>query len=70
MEMPVKNIASLCFGDPNLDKVFVTSMTRVSHPAAHDLFTKQNKPQFNTRSLFRVTGLGIKGLPEPAFTGS
>ena len=70
MEMPVKNIASLCFGDANLDKVFVASMARVSHPAAHDLFTKQNKLQFNTGSLFRITGLGIKGLPEPSFTGS
>jgi len=68
--MPVKNITSLCFGGPNLDEIFVTSMSRVSHPAVHDHFAVQNKPQFSAGSLFKVTGLGIRGLPEPRFGGS
>jgi len=67
--MPVKNITSLCFGGPNLDEIFVTSMARVAHPAAHDRFAKDNQPQFSAGSLYRITGLGITGLPEPRFTG-
>jgi len=65
--MPVKNITSVMFGGDNLDVLYVTSMARVKHPAVHDLFTKEVKPQFLAGSLFAVTGLGIRGLPEPRF---
>ncbi len=65
--MPVKNLTSVMFGGEKLDELYVTSMARVKHPAAHDLFAKQAKPQFLAGSLFRVTGLGIRGLPEPRF---
>ena len=67
--MPVRNITSLNFGGPNLDEIYVTSMARVRHPAVHEHFAKQVKPQFGAGSLFRIRGLGIKGLPEPRFAG-
>ena len=57
------------FGGPDLDEIYVTSMARVSHPAAHDNFEKQMKPQFAAGSLFRIRGLGIRGVPEPRFAG-
>jgi L-arabinonolactonase len=67
--MPVRNITSVMFGGDNLDEIYVTSMARVAHPAAHDKFAKQNKPQFGAGSLFRIKGLGIRGLPEHRFGG-
>lgn len=67
--MPVKNITSLIFGGPKLDEIYVTSMARVRHPAAHEHFAKQVKPQFGAGSLFRIRGLGITGVPEPRFGG-
>jgi sugar lactone lactonase YvrE len=67
--MPVRNITSVMFGGEKLDELYVTSMARVKHEAVHDHFTKEAKPQFLAGSLFRVTGLGIRGLPEPRFAG-
>ncbi|HTU00441.1 MAG TPA: SMP-30/gluconolactonase/LRE family protein [Candidatus Sulfotelmatobacter sp.] len=67
--MPVNNITSVMFGGEKLDELYVTSMARVKHPAEHERFAKQAKPQFLAGSLFRVTGLGIRGLPEPRFGG-
>jgi len=67
--MPVKNITSVMFGGDDLDVLYVTSMARVKHPAVHDMFRRQAKPQFLAGSLFAVTGLGIRGLPEPRFAG-
>ncbi|MEK9679044.1 MAG: SMP-30/gluconolactonase/LRE family protein [Rhodospirillaceae bacterium] len=69
--MPVKNITSVMFGGENLDEVYVTSMARVDHPGAdaHDHFVVETKPQFGAGSLFKVTGLGIRGVPEPRFAG-
>jgi L-arabinonolactonase len=67
--MPVRNITSVMFGGDKLDELFVTSMARVKHPAVHDRFAREIKPQFLAGSLFRVTGLGIRGLPEPRFAG-
>jgi len=67
--MPVKNITSVMFGGDNLDEIYVTSMARVKHPAVHDMFAVQAKPQFLAGSLFKVTGLGIQGVPEPRFAG-
>jgi L-arabinonolactonase len=65
--MPVKNITSVTFGGPNMDEIFVTSMARVKHPAVHDHFTVEVKPQFGAGHLFRIRGLGIRGVPEPRF---
>ena len=67
--LPVRNITSVMFGGDKLDEIFVTSMARVKHPAVHDLFAKEVKPQFLAGSLFRITGLGIRGVPEPRFAG-
>jgi L-arabinonolactonase len=67
--MPVRNITSCMFGGDSLDELYVTSMARVKHPAVHDLFAKEAKPQYLAGSLFRVTGLGVRGLPEPRFAG-
>lgn len=67
--MPVRNITSVIFGGPALDEIYVTSMARVKHPAVHDHFVAEAKPQFGAGHLFRITGLGIKGVPEPRFAG-
>jgi L-arabinonolactonase len=67
ISMPVKNITSVTFGGPNLDEIYVTSMARVKHPAVHDHFAVEAKPQFGAGNLFRIRGLGIKGVPEPRF---
>jgi len=67
--MPVRNVTSLTFGGDRLDEIYVTSMARVKHPAVHELFRAEAKPQFGAGSLFRITGLGIRGLPEPRFAG-
>ena len=65
--MPVRNITSVMFGGDRLDELYVTSMARVKHPAVHDLFASEMKPQHLAGSLFKVTGLGVRGLPEPRF---
>ncbi len=67
--MPVRNITSVMFGGERLDEIYVTSMARVAHPAAHDKFAVEVRPQFAAGSLFRIKGLGITGLPEPRFGG-
>lgn len=69
ISMPVRNITSVMFGGADLKDIYVTSMARVSHPAAHDGFEKQTRPQFAAGSLFRIRGLGIQGVPEPRFAG-
>ncbi len=67
--MPVRNITSVMFGGPELDEIYVTSMARVKHPAVHDRFEVDLKPQFGAGALFRITGLGIRGVAEPRFGG-
>ena len=67
--MPVKNITSVMFGGDKLDEIYVTSMARVKHPAEHDKFAKEAKPRYLAGSLFKITGLGIRGVPEPRFGG-
>jgi sugar lactone lactonase YvrE len=67
--MPVKNITSVNFGGPNLDEIYVTSMARVTHPSTHGHFAKQVLPQFGAGALFRIRGLGIRGVEEPRFAG-
>ena len=67
--MPVKNITSVNFGGPDLDEIYVTSMARVSHPASHEHFAKQVRPQFGAGALYRIRGLGIRGVEEPRFGG-
>jgi sugar lactone lactonase YvrE len=62
IQMPVKNVTSAMFGGENLDILYVTSMSKP--PLA----------RFPTDSvlggsLFAITGLGVKGVPEPRFAG-
>ena len=61
--MPVKNVTSVMFGGDNLDVLYVTSMARVQHPAVHEMFAVEAKPQFLAGGLF--TGLGIRGTGAP-----
>jgi len=69
--MPVKNVTSVIFGGENMDEIYVTSMARVAHPGAdaHGHFAAESKPQFGAGGLFRITGLGIQGVPETRFGG-
>lgn len=67
--MPVRNITSVMFGGDGLDEIYVTSMGRVTHPKTHEHFAVESRPQFAAGSLFRIRGLGIRGLPEPKFAG-
>jgi L-arabinonolactonase len=69
ISMPVKNITSVTFGGDKLDDIYVTSMARVKHPAVHDHFAVEAKPQFGAGNVFRIRGLGIRGVPEPRFAG-
>ena len=67
--MPVRNITSVMFGGDALDEIYVTSMGRVTHPKTHDHFAVESKPQFGAGALYRIRGLGIRGLAEPKFAG-
>jgi L-arabinonolactonase len=59
--LPVESTTSLSFGGPNLDIAFVTSMART---------VKGARPkEREAGGLFAVTGLGVRGLPEPRFAG-
>jgi hypothetical protein len=43
--------------------------TVVQHPAQHDHFAAEIKPQFAAGALFRIKGLGIRGIAEHRFAG-
>jgi L-arabinonolactonase len=62
IEMPVKKVTSVNFGGPNLDILYVTSMTKPPMPHMPGDGVQRG-------SLFAVRGLGVKGLPEPRFGG-
>ena len=58
---PVRNLTSVMFGGPDLDTLYVTTMGR-------PMWGIPQKER-NKGGLFAVTGLGVKGLPEPRFAG-
>ncbi|QQM29353.1 SMP-30/gluconolactonase/LRE family protein [Martelella lutilitoris] len=62
IEMPVKKVTSVQFGGPNLDVLYVTSMAKPPLPRFPGDGVLRG-------SLFAITGLGIRGLPEPRFGG-
>ncbi|MES3001823.1 MAG: SMP-30/gluconolactonase/LRE family protein [Pseudomonadota bacterium] len=62
IEMPVRKVTSVMFGGPDLDILYVTSMTKP--PAPH-----LPGDGVLRGSLFAIHGLGIKGLPEHRFGG-
>jgi len=60
IEMPVKLPASVMFGGPNLDRLFVPTLS----PA---FMGRPADPRDGT--LYVIDGLGIKGLSEPRYRG-
>ena len=60
IEMPVKKVTSVMFGGPNMDVLYVTSMAKPPLPRFPGDGVLRG-------SLFAITGLGIKGVPEPRF---
>jgi sugar lactone lactonase YvrE len=62
IEMPVKKVTSVNFGGPELDILYVTSMTKPPMPHMPGDTVQRG-------SLFAISGLGVKGLPEPRFGG-
>ncbi|WP_313659886.1 SMP-30/gluconolactonase/LRE family protein [Pseudomonas coleopterorum] len=60
IDMPVKKITSVMFGGPELDTLYVTSMSRPTQPR----FPGDGQDR---GALFAVKGLGVKGLPERRF---
>ena len=63
VEIPgARRITSCCFGGPNLDELYVTSCA--------DGFTDEDyAEQPNAGSLFKITGLGVRGVPSEKFSG-
>ena len=61
IEFPVRNLTSVMFGGKNLDVLYCTSMGR----------PMKGVPQKEATAggVFAVTGLGVKGIPEPRFAG-
>ena len=62
IDMPVKKVTSVMFGGPDLDELYVTSMARPPLPR----FPGDGHLR---GSLFKITGLGIQGVPEARFFG-
>jgi L-arabinonolactonase len=60
--LPVKNPAMCTFGGRNLDELYVVTSTRFT---PDELRRKQPL----AGGLFRIRGLGVRGLPEPCFAG-
>jgi sugar lactone lactonase YvrE len=60
IEMPVRKVTSVMFGGPNLDVLFVTSMSKPPLPRFPGDSVLRG-------SLFAIRGLGIVGVPEPRF---
>jgi L-arabinonolactonase len=58
---PVRNLTSVMFGGPNLDVLYVTTMGR-------PMWGIPQKEK-DKGGLFAVSGLGVRGLPEPRFAG-
>jgi L-arabinonolactonase len=59
IELPSLKVTSLAFGGPNLDILYVTSMNMTGFP--------EDRPEDG--GLFAITGLGVRGVPEPRFGG-
>ena len=68
IDFPVKNLTSVMFGGANLDVLYVTSMRRIAHPI-NGKFSRPTAPEPLAGGLWQVTGLGVRGLPEPRYAG-
>jgi sugar lactone lactonase YvrE len=60
IEMPVRKVTSVAFGGPDMDVLYVTSMGKPPLPR----FPGDGQQR---GSLFAITGLGIRGVPERRF---
>lgn len=60
LEMPVLKVTSVAFGSPDLDVLYVTSM---AHPPLPQ-YPSDNELR---GSVFAISGLGCRGIPEPVF---
>lgn len=62
LELPTPNVTSLAFGGPDLDVLYLTSVSPSRFPKA-----PPGAPQFpgaEEGHLYRVTGLGVRGVAE------
>ncbi|OWF54764.1 regucalcin-like [Mizuhopecten yessoensis] len=57
IQFPVKGITSCCFGGENMDEMYVTSAFR-------EQFGDETGGATPPGSVFRVTGLGVRGRPD------
>jgi len=62
IEMPVKKVTSVNFGGPNMDILFVTSMSKPPLP-------RFPVDGVQGGSLFAIYDLGVRGTEEPRFGG-
>ena len=60
VDMPVKLTASVMFGGPDLDQLYVTSI---------DPALLRRPPEDGAGCTFVIEGLGARGLPEPRYAG-
>ncbi|XP_069695219.1 regucalcin-like [Periplaneta americana] len=59
VNIPAPNVTSLAFGGPELDELYVTT-------ASKNMTQEQLKKYPSAGALFKVTGLGVKGMPGTA----
>lgn len=62
IEFPSQNMTSCCFGGPGYKDLYVTSAWR-------GLSEEQMKENPDSGAVFKVTGLGVHGLPPNTFPG-
>ena len=62
IELPVRHPTMCSFGGPDLDTLYVVS-------ARHFLTKGESAEQPLAGSVLAITGLGVRGLPEPTFAG-
>ena len=67
VELPgASGITSCCWGGSNYDELYVTSFRSLTGSETNEeIYGKEP----NAGSLFRVTGLGVKGLPACHYQG-
>ena len=70
--LPIPTSTSVMFGGDNLDEVYITSMAQVdwAGPSVREHFPGGDAGlPAAAGNLFKVTGLGVRGLPEHRFAG-
>ncbi|XP_048348798.1 regucalcin-like [Sphaerodactylus townsendi] len=62
VKLPVSQTTSCCFGGPDYSELYVTSASQEMDEAAWS-----REPQAG--NVFKITGLGVKGLPPHSYAG-